>query len=69
MVHNHNISSRNKLVQDHVHKRLANCKHFTTLKVINSMGKLVNKHTTPMFIKNYTHVTRTNNVWMKNVKK
>lgn len=50
LVPNHNISSNNKLVQDQVHKRLAHCKHFATLKVINSMGELVNKHTTPIFI-------------------
>jgi hypothetical protein len=37
----HNININNKFVQDHVHIWFANCKHFTALKVINSMSELV----------------------------
>jgi hypothetical protein len=39
----HNINTNNKFVQDHVHKLFANCKHFVTLKVINSMNELVKR--------------------------
>ncbi len=39
----HNIYNNNKFMQDHVHIWFTNCKHFTALKVINSMNELVKR--------------------------
>jgi len=36
----HNVDNNNKLVQDDVHGRFVDYKHFVVLKVINSMGEL-----------------------------
>lgn len=53
----HNININNKLMQNHVHKGLTECKEFTTLKVVNFMCNLVkwthnfniNKNCTPIY--------------------
>jgi hypothetical protein len=53
----HNININNKLMQNHVHKGLTECKEFTTLKVVNFMCNLVkwthnfniNKNCTPTY--------------------
>lgn len=59
----HNINTNNKFVQDYVHKWFANCKHFVTLKVINSMNEFVkqsynfdaNKNCAPLITKQHNN--------------